>query len=111
MRLVVGTANASCGIPASGQFSKWADCVDLVREHERSEQVRYDVLLKTRPDVLWPGPLLTGMCPPMWKARPLPRPACPSKPADWPHVMYSEYYSVAPWPVSWLRLEATLGLP
>ena len=28
VRLVVGTANASCGIPASGQFSKWADCVD-----------------------------------------------------------------------------------
>ena len=84
MRLVVGTANASCGIPASGQFSKWADCVDLVREHERSGQVRYDVLLKTRPDVLWLGPLLTGMRPPMWKARPLPRPACPSKPADWP---------------------------
>ena len=60
VRLVVGTANASCGIPASGQFSKWADCVDLVREHERSGQVRYDVLLKTRPDVLWAGPPLTG---------------------------------------------------
>ena len=30
VRLVVGTANASCGIPASGHFSKWADCVDLV---------------------------------------------------------------------------------
>lgn len=55
VRLVVATANASCGIPASGQFSKWADCVDLVRDHEHSGQVRYDVLLKTRPDVLWRG--------------------------------------------------------
>ena len=55
VRLVVATANASCGIPSSGQFSKWADCVDLVRDHERSGQVRYDVLLKTRPDVLWRG--------------------------------------------------------
>jgi len=68
VRLVMGTANASCGIPASGQFSKWADCVELVRDHERSEQVRYDVLLKTRPDVLWPGPLLTGRHSLVWLA-------------------------------------------
>ena len=54
MRFVLRESPYSCSNPA-GQFSKWADCVALVREEEAADPTapRYEYLLKTRPDVQW----------------------------------------------------------
>ena len=71
VRMVAGSANASCGVPATGQFDKLAECVELARRHERRLGVRYDMMLKTRPDVRWATPLLQGDKDLGWLARTL----------------------------------------
>lgn len=55
IRFVLRESPHSCANPATGQFSKWADCVALVREDEAADPTapRYEYLFKTRPDVLW----------------------------------------------------------
>ena len=47
----------SCGVGATGQFGRWAQCVDLVREHERASGREYAWLFRGRPDVAWLRPL------------------------------------------------------
>ena len=50
----------SCGHNPTGQFAKWASCVDLIREHERAVgggAPLYEWLFKTRPDLRWHRPL------------------------------------------------------
>ena len=71
VRMVAGSANASCGVPATGQFDKLAECVEMAKRHERKLGVRYDLLLKTRPDVRWATPLLQGAKGLGWLARTL----------------------------------------
>ena len=52
---------ASCRTPPTAQFDKIARCVELAREHEAQVPgLRYDMMLRSRPDVLWTGPVLTG---------------------------------------------------
>ena len=73
VRIDTSPGNATCGIPATGQFEKIAACVDLARAQERllhnvqangggsaSGAFRYDMMLRTRPDVLWRAPVLSG---------------------------------------------------
>ena len=57
--------NFPCGNRAMGQFNKWAECVPLVRHHERvvnlrrnsSKRFQYDYLFKGRPDVAFFTPV------------------------------------------------------
>ena len=37
----------------TGQFAKVASCIDLAKAHEKHHGWRYDLLVRTRPDVLW----------------------------------------------------------
>lgn len=55
-----GRSAHGCGVPASGQFSKWAECAPLVRSYEERNPTerRFDVLWKSRPDLLWYRPRL-----------------------------------------------------
>ena len=58
VKFVTDVARASCGVPPTGQFDKWADCVSLVRQHERTSGERFNVLWKVRPDTLWRNALV-----------------------------------------------------
>ena len=52
---LTGRSQPSCGVPASGQFSKWAECANLVRDYETRNRDKppFEVLWKSRPDLLW----------------------------------------------------------
>jgi len=52
-------ANASCGVAPTAQFARLARCVALAKAHEKARGFKYDLLVRTRPDVLWGGPLLS----------------------------------------------------
>ena len=56
VRFVMRPQLGACNNPATAQFAKWALCVDLVRAHENTTGVKYDVLYKGRPDVAWVRP-------------------------------------------------------
>ena len=43
----------SCRVASTGQFDKVAMCVQLAKAHEQRRRFKYDLLLRTRPDVLW----------------------------------------------------------
>ena len=45
---------------AAAQFAKLASCVALATQHEAAVGQRYALLLRTRPDVLWQSPVLSG---------------------------------------------------
>ena len=53
VRLSTGPGNLSCGISATAQFGRWAECVEMAREEERRTGRRYSALLKARPDGGW----------------------------------------------------------
>ena len=53
-------SSAACRTPATGQFAKVAKCLELARTHERRHGFKYDMLVRTRPDILWHGPVLSG---------------------------------------------------
>ena len=44
VKFVTDTAEASCSVPPTGQFDKWADCAALVREYERDVGERFNVM-------------------------------------------------------------------
>ena len=49
-----GRSPQICGTPPTGQFQKWAECAKMARAHEaRWPHVKFDVLMKSRPDLLW----------------------------------------------------------
>ena len=59
-KIVPRPSRWACDNPATAQFDKWADCVDLLRSHEVSAcggLPRYDYLFKIRPDVMWLRPV------------------------------------------------------
>ena len=58
VHIVSGLSNASCGVPATGQFEKWATCVALIDAHEARTGERFDFLWKVRPDMRWLEPLV-----------------------------------------------------
>ena len=55
-----GPGNASCRTAPTGQFAKVARCVDLARAREAQLGVRYDLLFRSRPDVMWTSPVLSS---------------------------------------------------
>jgi hypothetical protein len=55
-----GVGTPSCRVASTAQFDKLVRCVELASEHERARQWRYDLLLRTRPDVVWLSPVLSG---------------------------------------------------
>ena len=81
MRMVTKSSGFACGVGGTGQFRWWDECVKLVLEHEtyanhqqqqeeeaataaadhpisgHKRRLRYDFVLKTRPDVVWQSPL------------------------------------------------------
>jgi len=58
LRLVFHRPDIPCGNSEAAQFSKWSDCVDLVRADERASggTLRYAHILRARPDLLWTTP-------------------------------------------------------
>ena len=40
VRLSTSPANLSCGVSATSQFGRWADCVEMVREYEAAHAVQ-----------------------------------------------------------------------
>ena len=70
IRIRTEPANISCGLPSSAQFSRWADCAELIEAHEArvtaagggssSRPFRYDAMLKIRTDVVHKFPLVNG---------------------------------------------------
>ena len=46
VKFVTDVADSSCNVPPTGQFGKWAECVSLVREHERATGEHFHVMWK-----------------------------------------------------------------
>ena len=56
LRLVLreNTEAPACGNAATGQYARWADCIELLRQDEaESAAGPFDYLLRARPDLQW----------------------------------------------------------
>ena len=46
-----------CGLACMRQYERFERCVSMIAAHERREQIRYQWVVKARPDVVFPAPM------------------------------------------------------